>query len=163
MTMKKAVYIYVALLAISFSSTSCFKIDEKLATKQAAPGDILFQVPDSALPAAPSGQPQLVQPAYDLVGANFSKTGNLDITVTMPTKFTKLTINYVNSTTGAREQKAVLTSVTGSVQWNTYSVSTLGPGNTNPTAGTTIILEFIGSNGDGSVFASRVFAVKVLA
>src|SRR5260221_10142729 len=114
--MKKIFLVYILLLAISFSNTSCFKIDEKLATKQAPAGDILFQVPDTALPAAPTGQPQVVQPTYYLVGANFSKAGNLDITILVPAKFTTVTINIVNSSTGVREQKAVLTGVSGSVE-----------------------------------------------
>lgn len=161
--MNKTIFIYLSILAISVFSSSCFKIDEKLATKAAPSGDILFQVPDSALPAAPTGQPQLVQPSMYLVGANFSKTGNLDITITVPTKFTKVTINIVNATTGAREQKATLTGVNGSVNWNTYPVSTLGFGNTTPATNSSVVLEFIASNDDGSVSATRVFSVKVVA
>jgi len=157
----RTLLIYAVILSISLSSSSCFKVDEKLATKQAPAGDILFSVPDAALPAAPTGQPQLVQPTYYLAGANFSKAGNVDITVAMPSQFTTVTINLVNTTTGAREQKAVLTGISETVEWNTYPVSTLGPGNSNPAAKSVLSLEFIGSNNDGSLSTTRVFTVTV--
>src|SRR5258708_6003409 len=149
--MKKTIIVYLAILTLSFCNISCFKIDEKLATKEAPAGDILFQVPDTALPAAPTGQPQLEQPSFYLVGARFSKAANVDITIQVPSKFTTITINIVNSTTGAREQKAVLTGVSGSVQWNTYPVNTLGFNNAVP--GSNVNLEFIASDG-GSLSAT---------
>jgi len=152
------------MLVFSISLASCFQMDEKLASKQAPDGDILFQVPTSALPAVPTGQPQLAQPSYYLVGANFSKAaGNLDITVTVPSKFTTITINIVNASTGVRDQKAILTGVSGTVEWNTYPVNTLGFGNTAPATNSTVVLEFIASNDSGSISTMRVFSVKVLA
>lgn len=160
----KSINKILMLLAVSVSLTSCFKIDEKLASKLPANGDILFSVPTSALPAPPAGQPQLAQPSYYLVGANFSKAaGNLDITIAVPSKFTKITINIVNPSTGAREQKAVLTGVSGSIEWNTYPVNTLGFNNSVPSTGSNVVLEFIASDDSGTISTTRAFTVRVLA
>lgn len=152
--MNTKIKIYSAILFLSLITLSCKK-DEVFATKTAAAGDIIFQVPDAALPAVAAGQPILVQPSTYLVGARFSKTGNVTVTVNLSSNLTNLTVNLLTSA-GVRQQRAIATGISG-VTTLTFPMTTLGLNNAAVT--TSVLLEFVGSNSDNTLKATRVFTV----
>jgi hypothetical protein len=156
----KKLLIYTLVLSISLLNSSCFKEDEKLATKQAPAGDILFKIPDAALPSS-AGQPQLVQPDMNVVTGRFAITDDLNLTVGTSSGLTNLSIATVNTTSGASTILTTFSGVSGSVDW-TFPVNTLDVGFKAPATSTTVSLFVTASNSDNSKSATRVFSVNVL-
>jgi hypothetical protein len=149
----------VAIMTITIC-TSCFKKDEPIANQTKASGDIIFKIPDAALAAPAKGQPQLAQPDVNVASGNFAITDDFKVTVSLPAVFTNLNISTL-VTAGNTESKGSFSGVSGSVDW-TYPVNTLAIGNKAPATASTVILQFVASNNDGSVSATRIFSVNVL-
>src|SRR6478752_4395111 len=110
---KRTLKIYALIFSLALLSTSCFKEDEKLATKQAASGDIIFSVPDAALPAATTG-PQVTQPDLNVVTGRFAITDDLKLTIGTSSGLTNLKIATISTSSGASTPKASFSGVTGS-------------------------------------------------
>jgi hypothetical protein len=156
----KKLLIYTLVLSISLLNSSCFKEDEKLATKQAPAGDIIFKIPDAALPSS-AGQPQLTQPDVNVVTGRFAITDDLSLTIGASSGLTNLSIAAVNTNTGASTNKATFSGVSGSTDW-TYPVNTLDVGDKAPATGSTVSLFVTAANSDNTKTATRVFSVNVL-
>src|SRR6478752_4945560 len=155
----KKLSVYTLVLSISLLNSSCFKEDETLATKQAPAGDILFKIPDAALPSA-AGQPQLTQPDMNVVTGRFAITDDVDLTITTTSGLSNVSISAVNATTGASTVKDSF-GVDGSFQW-TYPVNTLDVGNKAPLTGSTVSLFVTATNVELTKTVTRVFSVAVL-
>lgn len=146
-----------------FITTACMDTDEPITTGQVAPGPMVFVVPAGALTG--SATPGIVQPSVDVAAARFSKAtttspnyvgGNVEVTVNIPAEFAAITVNLL-ATSGAREQKAVLTNSGGSAKW-TAPLNTLGTGGANPANNTALTFEFRATNAEG-VTTTRVFQI----
>lgn len=159
--MKKVFLIYLLLLTVSFLSTSCFKIDEKLASKQASVGNITFQIPDAALPAPPAGQPQLTQPDLNVVSGGFSIVDDLNMTIYLTGGLTNVKIQAIATADGKTTDKATFSSVSESVNW-IYPINTLAVDDKAPATGTSVVLQFVASNADNTKTANRVFSATIL-
>lgn len=160
--MKNNIFIkYSFLFILAVSLTSCMEEDEKFATKVEAPGSIIVSIPENALSAQPTGQPQIAQPDINVVSGRFAITDDLDMTVALPEGLTNLTISTVVTATGVRQQKASFTGVTSSVNW-IYPINTLNINNAAPAAGSSVVLQLTASNDDGSEVTSKMFSVTVL-
>jgi hypothetical protein len=159
--MKNIFIKYSLLILLAVATVSCMEEDEKYATLTEAPGSILVSIPENALPAPPSGQPQVAQPNINVIGGRFATTDDLAMTITLPEGFSNLTISTVVTGTGLREQKASFTGVNGSVDW-VYPVNTLNVGNLAPAAGSSVTLQLTATNDNTSEVTSKMFAVTVL-
>jgi hypothetical protein len=169
MIMKNKIVTIIITVAVSLGLTSCMDKTDNFAPKLGPVGDILFAVDPSALPAALS---TMEQPSFN-VGAitstassavRFSKTGNAVVTVSVSnSKLTNLTVNYIAANSAANgggvisQTRSTLTFSDGSVQW-TYPMNTLGLNNAPVT--TTVVLQFVASNDDGSLSTSRMLQIN---
>lgn len=146
-----------------FITTACMDTDELITTGQTAPGPMVFSVPAGALTG--TATPGIVQPSVDVAAARFSKAtttsanyvgGNVEVTVSLPAEFATIKVNLL-ATSGARQEKAVLTNSGGSAKW-TAPLNTLGTSGANPANNTALTFEFISTSADG-VTTSRVFQI----
>ena len=160
----KRYYFILFLSAFALFFSSCEK-DEKFATKKLSDGTILFSVDPKALTGG--SLVGVVQPSFDITSARFSKAnaasqnffaGNAVINVTLSPELSSLTVNLVVTATGVREVKGTFS---GGV-W-TAPLNTLGLGGTNPANNSSLVLEFVATNADGSKRTARMFTVTVLA
>ncbi|MFM9837423.1 MAG: hypothetical protein ACKVOQ_04120 [Cyclobacteriaceae bacterium] len=160
----KKYYLNTLILLAVFLVASCKK-DEKYAPLNPSEGTILFSVDQKALTGG--SLIAVVQPSLDIISARFSKAtvtsanyfgGNAVINLTLSPELTNVTVNLVNTTTGAREAKGNFANGI----W-TASLSTIGAGGTTPANNASVVLEFIASNADGSKKTIRFFTVTILA
>jgi hypothetical protein len=161
--MKKKQFLYFGTILIFVVTvfSSCKK-DEVFATKTPASGDILFSVPEGALTAPPAGQPQLIQPDFNLVAGRYAITDDLKMTIALTGGLTELTVKALSTSTGATTDKATFSGINGSTEL-TYPINTLGIGNAAPgPLPASVVLQFNGSNADGSKKTTRVFTVNVV-
>lgn len=167
--MKNKIVTIIITAAVALGASSCMDKADNFAPKLAPVGDILFTVDPSALPAALA---TMDNPSYN-VGAitstastavRFSKTGNAVVTVSVSnSKLNNLTVNTIAANSAASggginsQTRSTLTFTDGSVQW-TYPMNTLGINNAPVT--TSVVLQFVASNDDGSLTVSRMLQIN---
>ncbi len=139
--------------------------EERYAPKKLSDGTILFSVDPKALSGG--SLVGVVQPSLDVASARFSKAtvaspnyfgGNAVITLSIPQDLTNVTVNLVVTSTGTREPKGTITNGVWSAP-----LATIGAGGTTPSNNSSVVLEFVASNADGSRKTSRFFTITVLA
>jgi len=164
MIMKNKIVTIIITVAFSLGLSSCMDKTDNFAPKLAPVGDIQFVVDPTALPTALS---TMDQPSYNTgaisstasTAVRFSKTGSALVTVNVSnSKLTTLTVNYIAAASAAAgggiisQTKSTLTLSNGTVNW-TYPMNTLGLNNAPVT--TSVVLQFVASNDDGSLSVTR--------
>jgi|GEM_PF-2536852 len=157
--MKKKQLIYIGFLGLASVFASCKK-DEIFATKQNAPGDIIFSVPDAALNSS-GVQPQVTQPDINIAAGRFATTDDVKITVSLNGGLTELTVDALSTASGSTATKATFTGVSGPVDF-VGNASTLGVTSAAPASGTANVLRFTATNADKTKSAVRVFTVNLV-
>jgi hypothetical protein len=147
----KNIYKLVLLCLVIF--TGCMDEEEPFAKQTKAPGQILFTVPTENLLTA---QVTMMQPNFSLIAGRFNRTGNMNVTVTLPAELTNLNVSLVVTATGERQPRASFSGLSGTASVS-LPMNTLGTNNAAVTTGT-VVLEFLASNSDGSVTVRRMFS-----